>query len=110
MRRGEFILLLGGTAALPHTTRAEQSAMPVIGFLSARSPEDSERLVEAFGRGLRESGFVEGQNARIEFRWAHGDYDRLRGLAADLVARNVAVIRPRKRSRLPTEATLIRTT
>jgi putative ABC transport system substrate-binding protein len=60
--------------------------------MSARSPEESEHLVEAFRRGLREGGFVEGQNVRIEFRWAHGDYHRLPALAADLVARNVAVI------------------
>jgi putative ABC transport system substrate-binding protein len=81
MKRREFITLVGGAVATwPLAVHAQHSAMPVIGFMSARSPEDSEHLVEAFRRGLREGGFVEGQNVRIEFRWAHGDYDRLRAL------------------------------
>jgi putative ABC transport system substrate-binding protein len=92
MRRRQFMALLGGAAAWPTVARAQQPAMPVIGFMSARAPGDSGHLVEAFRRGLREGGFVEGQNVRIELRWAHGEYDRLAALAADLVARNVTVI------------------
>jgi putative tryptophan/tyrosine transport system substrate-binding protein len=89
MRRREFIALLGGAAAWPLAAHA-QLAMPVIGFMSARSPEDSEHLVEGFRRGLREGGFVEGQNVAIEFRWARGQYDLLPAMAADLVSRGVS--------------------
>jgi len=93
VRRREFITLLGGTAAAwPLVAHAQQSVMPVIGFMSSRSPEDSVHLLEAFRRGLKEGGFSEGQNVAIEFRWAHGDYSKLPALAADLVSRRVNVL------------------
>jgi len=91
-RRRQFLTLLGSAvAAWPLAARAQQS-MPVIGFMSARSPEDSVHLLEAFRRGLKEGGFVEGQNVVIEFRWARGEYDRLPEMAADLVSRRVSVL------------------
>ena len=92
MRRREFISLLGGAAALPLAARAQHPTIPVIGFMSARSPEDSTHLLEAFRRGLAEGGYVEGQNLSIEFRWARGQYDLLPAMAADLVSLRVSVL------------------
>jgi len=91
-RRREFIVALGGAVAWPLGARAQQPAMPVIGFMSARPPGDSVPLVGAFRRGLMDGGFVEGQNVAIEYRWAHGDYARLPALAKELVDRKVAVL------------------
>jgi putative ABC transport system substrate-binding protein len=93
MRRRQFITVLGGAAVTwPLGGRAQQKAMPLIGFLSTRSAKESESLVRGFRSGLKEAGFVEGQNITVEYRWADSQYERLPVLAAELVALRVAVI------------------
>jgi putative ABC transport system substrate-binding protein len=91
MRRREFIGLLGAATALPLAVRAQQS-MPVIGWLSSMSADVSKPLLAAFRKALADAGYVEGHNVEIEYRWAHGNYDRLPAMADDLVGRRVALI------------------
>jgi putative ABC transport system substrate-binding protein len=92
MRRRNFMTVLAGAAAYPLLAGAQQKALPVVGFLSGGSPAPSTPLVAAFRQGLSETGYVEGQNVTIEYRWAEGSYDRLPALAADLVGRKVDLI------------------
>lgn len=102
MRRREFIAAFGCAVMWPLSTHAQQSTMPVIGFLHAGSPEPNAKFVAAFRNGLNESGFVEGKNVTIQYRWAAGRLDVLPELAADLIRRNVSVIA----TPLSTQATL----
>jgi putative ABC transport system substrate-binding protein len=92
MRRRQFITLLGAALAGPQSLHAQQQALSAIGFLHSRGPEDAAYLVAAFRRGLRDEGFIEGQNVRIEFRWARGDLDRLPAMARELVNLPASVI------------------
>ena len=92
MKRREFLAGVAGTAVWPAAARAQQPAMPVIGFLHQGSPDQNVERVATFRKGLGQAGFVEGRNVTIEFRWANGQFDKLPAMAADLVARQVAVI------------------
>jgi putative tryptophan/tyrosine transport system substrate-binding protein len=92
LKRREFVTLAGAAVAWPFAARGQQPAMPVIGYLSARSPDESAHMVAALRRGLAENGYVEDQNVMIEYRWALGQYDRLLAMAVELARRPVAVL------------------
>jgi putative tryptophan/tyrosine transport system substrate-binding protein len=92
MRRREFIMLVAGAVSGPSAAQAQQSTMPVIGYLSSRSPGESDAVASAFRQGLAEAGYVIGQNVTVEYRWAEGHYDRLPALAAELIGLKVAAI------------------
>src|SRR3954466_4928647 len=92
MRRRKFIAIVGGAAAWPFAARAQQTAIPVIGFLDFGSAAERTQQVAAFRKGLAEAGYQEGQNLALEFRWAEGQYARFPELAADLVRRGVSII------------------
>jgi putative tryptophan/tyrosine transport system substrate-binding protein len=92
MKRREFLGLIAGGIAWPIAGQAQQQTMPLVGFLSSRSPEDSKPHLAGFLRGLEAFGYIDGKTARIEYRWAHGKYDQLRKLASELVALNPAIV------------------
>src|SRR5262245_28400410 len=92
MRRREFVTMIGSVAAWPLAARAQQQALPVIGFLDGWHREGFDPYVAAFRQGLSETGYVEGKRVTIEYRWAQGDYNRLTALVADLIQRQAAVI------------------